>query len=546
MRPLYRFNGGVHPPQHKEESSGHPIVPAPLPARLVVPVHQHIGNPAKPLVQPGDRVLKGQLIAQAEGYVSAAVHAPTSGTVSTVAMHLVPHPSGLPDLCITVEADGEDRWIERQPIDYRELDASTLRNRLRDAGVVGLGGAVFPTFIKLNPGAQQRVPTLILNGAECEPWITCDDRLMRERAAQIVAGIAVMRFMLGSQEVLVGIEDNKPEAIAAMAEACAQSAFPIEVVAVPTLYPAGGAKQLIKVLTGKEAPSSGRSTDVGVACFNVATAYTVHRAVDHGEPVVSRVVTVTGNVREPRNFEALIGTPVSDLVAAAGGAREGTDRLVMGGPMMGFDLPSPEVPLVKACNCVIAASPALFKPAPAPMPCIRCGRCARACPVELQPQELYWFARAKNFGKAQEYALFDCIECGCCSYVCPSHIPLVQYYRFAKSEIWAREKEKKAADLARERHEFRQLRLEREKRERAEKLAQKTAAKAAPAPGEADAKKAAILAAVERAKAKKAAAAPRNVDNLPPEALEEIAKIEARRAQVRDMARRPVAEEKEP
>ena len=539
MRVLHEFNGGVHLASHKTESTERPIAIAPLPSHLIVPLHQHIGNAAKPMVKAGDTVLKGQLIGQGEGYVSAAVHAPTSGVVLAVEKRAVPHPSGLTDLCMILAPDGTERWIEHAPLNYREMDASHLRNRLREAGVVGLGGAAFPSFIKLNPGAPQKIPTLILNGAECEPWITCDDMLMRERAAQIVQGIEVMRFMLRAENVIVGIEDNKPEAIAAMQAACANAAFTIEVVAVPTLYPAGGAKQLIKVLTGKEVPSSGRSADIGVACFNVATAYSVHRAVHHGEPVISRIVTVTGNVRRPQNFEVLIGTPMEELIKLAGNPLDDTDGYIMGGPMMGFTLPSPQVPVVKATNCIIASSPALFKPAPPEMPCIRCAKCAEVCPADLQPQELYWFARAKNLGKAQEYSLFDCIECGCCSYVCPSHIPLVQYYRFAKSEIWAHEKEKQAADLARERHEFRELRLDREKQERAAKLAQKTAsAKAAPAtPQEADAsaaKKAVIQAAMERAKAQRATVQPQNVDNLPPGKLREIEEIEARRAKMRD------------
>jgi len=538
MRTLHHFNGGVHPAQHKAESNTRPIVAAPVPPRLVVPLHQHIGSAAKPLVKVGDKVLKGQMIAAAEGYVSAAVHAPTSGTVTVVEMQTVPHPSGLPDLCVTMETDHEERWIAHAPLDYRAMDPSELRNHLRDAGVVGLGGAAFPSFIKLNPGPAQKLQTLILNGAECEPWITCDDRLMQERAEAIVQGIEIMRFMLRPEEILVGIEDNKPQAIAAMRAACALADFAVEVVPVPTIYPGGGAKQLIKVLTGKEPPSGGRSTDVGVQCFNVATAYSVHRAVHHGEPVISRIVTVTGNVRQPGNFEVLIGTPVEQLVQLAGGAKDGTNGYVMGGPMMGFTLPQPNVPVVKATNCIIASSQALFSPAPPALPCIRCSRCAVACPADLQPMDLYWFSRARNFGKAQEYALFDCIECGCCTYVCPSHIPLVQYFRFAKSEIWAREKEKEAADLARERHEFRQFRLEREKEERAEKLAQKAAAKLEMLGGstdpEADAKKAAIQAAIERAKAKKAAVTPQNVDNLPPDKLKEIEEIEARRAKAKE------------
>lgn len=511
MRTLHKFHGGIHPPEHKEESTGLPIAPAPLAKRLVVPMRQHIGNPAKPVVHVGDRVLKGQMIGEPEGFVSAAVHAAASGTVVAVEAHAVPHPSGLPDLCVVIEPDGEERWIEHQPFDYRSVTHDELRNRLRNAGVVGLGGAVFPAAVKLNPGAAGKIQTLVINAAECEPWITSDDLLMRERAGEIVRGIEVMQYLMGAEEVLIGIEDNKPEAAEEMRRACAGT--PFEVVVVPTLYPSGGEKQLIKILTGKEVPSGQRPVNIGVTCSNVATAYTVHRAVNHGEPVISRIVTVTGNVGQPRNFEVLIGTPVEDLLAPAGGAKPDTSHYIMGGPMMGFDLPSLEVPVVKAANCVIAASEALFPPAPAPQACIRCGGCAQACPAELQPFELYWFAKSNNFGKAQEYKLFDCIECGACSYVCPSHIPLVQYFRYAKGEIWTREKERKAAEAAKAHFEFRQARQEREKQEKAARLAEKAAAAAAAAvaaggdDAAAAAKKAAIQAAVERAKAKKAAAA---------------------------------------
>ncbi len=505
---LHKFHGGVHPPEHKAESNSLPIGAAPLPRRLVVPLRQHIGAPARPVVEVGDRVLKGQMIGAADGFVSAAVHAPTSGIVSAVDLHAVPHPSGLPDLCITIDADGEERWIERQPLDYLAADRDAVRARLRDFGVVGLGGAVFPTSIKLDPGAL-RIGTLVLNGAECEPWITSDDRLMRERAAEIVEGVKIMAHLVQPERVLIGIEDNKPEAVTAMRAACSGTNF--EVVAVPAQYPGGGEKQLIQVLTGKEVPSGGRPANIGVLCANAGTAYTVHRAVNHGEPVISRIVTVTGNVEKPQNFEVLIGTPLSEMVQLAGGAKAGTSHYIVGGPMMGFDLNNLAVPVAKAVNCVIAASPALFPPKPAAVPCIRCGQCAEVCPASLQPMELFWFSQSRNFDKARAYNLFDCIECGCCSYVCPSHIPLVSYYRFAKSEIAAQEREKKAAEQAKARFEFKQLREEREKAEKAARFAEKAAAAKAAA-GEGDdpaaaAKKAAIQAAVERAKAKKAEAA---------------------------------------
>jgi electron transport complex protein RnfC len=475
MRKLYKFHGGIHPPSNKTQSTQVPIATAPLPTRLTIPFHQHAGEMAKPVVQVGDHVLKGQLIGLPDGFVSSAVHASTSGTITAIDMQLIAHPSGLPNLCATLMPDGKDEWVERNPVaDYRSHSPAELQQMLRMAGVVGLGGAAFPSDIKLRIG-KQKINTLILNGAECEPYITCDDMLMRERAAGIVQGAEMLRFMLDADEVLYGVEDNKPEAITALQLATTASNLKHEVVAIPTIYPGGSAKQLIRVLTGLEVPSGKLPTDIGVQCFNVATAYTVHRALAHGEPLLSRVVTITGNVGHAQNFEALIGTPISELVAL-GEMLPDTGRYIMGGPMMGVPLPAVQVPVVKATNCVIAASAKLFPPPPPALPCIRCTRCAEVCPADLQPQDLYWFAQSKEFGKAQTFSLFDCIECGACSYVCPSHIPLVQYYRFAKSEIRAREHDKQLADQARVRHEYHEQRIEREKLERAEKLAAKAKA----------------------------------------------------------------------
>lgn len=550
MTTLYKFHGGVHPPTHKAQSTRTPIATLPMPARLVIPFHQHVGNIAKPLVQAGDHVLKGQLIGMPEDGISSAIHASTSGTISEIGMQVVAHASGLPDLCATLIPDGKDEWIPKSGMDFRNAAAADVRQVLRLAGVVGLGGAVFPSDLKLRVG-KHKVKTLVLNGAECEPYITCDDMLMRERAEEIVKGAEIMRWALEAEEILVGIEDNKPEAIAAMQQAALASTDDIKVIAVPTLYPGGGAKQLIRVLTGIEVAAGVRSTDKGVQCFNVATAQSIYRAVQFGEPLLSRIVTITGNVREPQNLEVLIGTPVQDVVDYAGNLPD-TDSYIMGGPMMGLPLPGAGVSIVKAANCIIASSPKLFPPAPPAMPCIRCTRCAEVCPAELQPQDLYWFAKSKEFGKAQEFSLFDCIECGACSYVCPSHIPLVQYYRFAKSEIWARESDKTSADAARERFEFREYRLEREKQEKAEKLAAKekaaaeaklaaaklaeaqAAANIAPPPRtEAEAK---IQAAIEAAKQQAAAVKPKNTEQLTPQQQAEIAEIEARRAHIHELA----------
>ncbi|HQR50906.1 MAG TPA: electron transport complex subunit RsxC [Methylophilaceae bacterium] len=527
---LFKFHGGVHPPEHKLESTTGAIRPLPLGSPLVLPLRQHVGNLPKIRVQAGDRVLKGRLLAEAEGNISAAVHAPTSGTVVSIDEQLIPHPSGLPDVCITLQPDGEDAWLERKPVDWRRTDRRVLIASLRESGIVGMGGAAFPTQIKLRPSGEPGIKVLIINGAECEPYITCDDLLMRERADQIVKGIEVAQYLLGAERCIVGIEDNKPQAAEAMRAACSRSVIKIEVAVVPTLYPSGDARRLIHLLTHIEVPSDKRSTDVGVQVFNVATVVAVYRYFEFGEPALSRIVTVTGNVRHPGNFEVPLGTSVAKLLEAAGGALSDTNDLIMGGPMMGFSLPSSQVPVTKATNCIIAGAPKLFPALPPALPCIRCARCAEACPVSLQPQELYWFAKSDNFEKARDYQLFDCIECGCCSYVCPSHIPLVQYYRYAKSEIIALDRAKQAADLARERNEFRLARIEREKQERAAKHAQKTAGTKAETAGD-EAKKAAIAAALERAKAQKAEVVPQNTESLAPAVQAEIAEIDARRGE---------------
>jgi Na+-translocating ferredoxin:NAD+ oxidoreductase subunit C len=573
---IFPFHGGVHPPENKVQSTQLPIGQLSLPEKLVLPLRQHVGNIPKVKVSVGEYVLKGQLIAEAEGAVSAAIHAPTSGTVLTIADATIPHPSGLPDRCITITPDGKDAWIDRKPQNWRTGDRRSLVASLRLSGIVGLGGATFPTHIKLRADGKSGVHTLIINAAECEPYITCDDRLMRERADEIVQGIATAQFMLGAERVIIGIEDNKPEAAAAMQLAVANTKM--ELVVVPTLYPSGDARRLVHLVLGTEIPHDKRSTEVGLQVFNVATVLALYRFFEFGEPSISRIVSMTGNVQQPQNFEVLFGTPLPHLVAAAGGAKADTSHYIMGGPMMGFALPDENVPITKAANCIIAASPTLFEPPPPAMPCIRCARCADACPVNLQPQELYWFAKADNFEKANDYKLFDCIECGACSYVCPSNIPLVQYYRYAKSEIIAADKAKEAADLARERNDFRLARIEREKLERAQKHAERAeAGKAATAKlaaektanitnidakgnaleanihavsgdaqnSEVDAqkaaldlnKKAAIAAAIERAKAAEAAAAasgdaPKNVTNADEVVKKEIAEIDARRKEV--------------
>ncbi|MDW5415598.1 electron transport complex subunit RsxC [Iodobacter sp. CM08] len=525
---VVNFHGGVHPPEHKIESNRSPIRPAALPPFLILPLQQSIGNPAKPIVVVGERVLKGQQLAAADGMISAAIHAPTSGEIIAIGEQQVPHPSGLADLCITLKADGLDEWISKTPFDWRNAAPKVVRDYLRDMGVVGLGGAVFPSHLKLNASS---IDTLVINGAECEPYITCDDRIMRERASEMIAGILMVQQLLNAKQIKIGIEDNKPEAAAALRLAIAanqsHAVAAIEVVLVPTLYPSGGAKQLIKLLCDIEVPAGVRSTDLGVQCFNVATIHSIYCALAHGEPVIRRVVTITGNVERPGNVEALIGTPLKYLLKEAGD--KGSSGYIYGGPMMGFELPSLEVGLSKAGNCVIAKSPVDFPEKPREMPCIRCSKCAEACPAELQPMDLFWFAKSKNFGKAQERQLFDCIECGACAYVCPSNIRLVDYYRFAKSEIWAAEKSKQAADLARERFEFREFRAEREKQEKAERLAAKAAQKLAQAVASDDPEDVIRAAKIKAAMARTApdAESVASADAAPDSALDATAQLAA-------------------
>lgn len=489
---------------NKAQSLALPVVPLPLPDNLVIPLHQHIGEAAELHVKVGDRVDKGQCLACPHGYISASVHAPSSGVVVDIGDYPVPHPSGLKAPCIRIRTDGEERWRERHPTDPFDLSPVEIRQRVREAGIVGLGGAGFPTSVKMSPSAERKVELLVINGVECEPYISCDEAMMLTCPEHIVKGALIMRHAMNADYCVIGVEANMPEAIAALRQAVdALAPALMEVVQVHTCYPAGGEKQLIYALTGEEVPSEGLPIDIGVVCQNAGTAVAVYRAIRHDEPLVSRYVTVTGGgVKTPRNLEVLIGTPVESLIEFCGGYTPQVDRLLMGGPMMGFALPSDRLPVIKTTNCLLATTRA-ETPTPAPaLACIRCGRCAEVCPAGLLPQQLYWHAHARNFEKTQDYDLFDCIECGCCAHVCPSHIPLVQYYRFAKTEIRDQEAQRRRSDLARQRHAFREERLEREKREVAEKRAQHKAPREKA--GDADAKKAEIEAALERVRARKA------------------------------------------
>jgi electron transport complex protein RnfC len=538
-RHLHRFHGGVVLAGHHEMSLTLPLGHAGIPPLLVLPLRQHIGETAESLVKPGDHVYKGQQLARPRGKVSAPVHASSSGTVVAVEERPYPHPSGIDCPAIVIETDGRDEPAgPGSPLSaYHQMERATLLERIRQSGIVGLGGAGFPTEVKLGSSTYHAIELLVINGVECEPYISCDNMLLQERADEVLEGVRILQHILQPRECVIAVEDHMPAAEAAMRAAvdAARSGHTdghIEVVRVPAIYPTGGERQLIKVLTGHEVPSQGLPADIGILCQNVGTAAAVYRAVLEDQPLISRIVTVTGaGVVQPRNIEVLLGTPFARAIEACGGYRSDVDRLLMGGPMMGFAVPADSVPVIKTTNCILAVTRSEMPPPPPALPCIRCGKCTSACPADLLPQQLYWYARSGNLDAAQDYHLFDCIECGCCSHVCPSHIPLVQYYRHAKEEIWVQEKQKQASDIARRRHEARLERLERIKRERAERHARKKQALAASADDREDPKKAAIQAALERVQRRKEQAdiAPRNVNGLTPDQQRKIREVDQRR-----------------
>jgi electron transport complex protein RnfC len=486
---VWELPGGIHPPQHKAQSLQLPLGDMPLPPVLVIPLNQHMGTPAQPVVQPGERVLAGQLIGAADGTFSVNTHASTSGTVIAIESRPVPHPSGMASLSVVIEPDGKDEWVTLTPCEnYLQLDRLVLLDKIRAAGIAGLGGAGFPTAVKLAPKSTQVIDTLILNGAECEPYITADDMLMQTHAQELVAGTLLLSHILHHpKQLLIGIEDNKPKAIAAVkaavagAKALQPEAEHIQVVVIPTKYPSGGAKQLTQILTGREIPSGHHSADVGVICVNVATAVAAWRAVRFGEPLVSRITTLVGEaLTTQRNVNVLLGTPIDFVLQQHGFNVQNATRVVMGGPMMGFTLLDLTAPVIKTTNCILAPS---TKELPDPQPaqaCIRCGMCAEVCPASLLPQQLFWYAQAEDFERLESHNLFDCIECGACSYVCPSTIPLVQYYRAAKGSIRLHEIEKEKSDRSRQRFEFRQQRIAKEEAEKeAKRLARQKAAEEA-------------------------------------------------------------------
>ncbi len=555
IRKLWSFPGGIKIPDIKSQPYHQAITTAQTAQQLIIPLSQHIGMPAETAVKVGDKVLKGQVLGHANGPVSAPVHASGSGTVSAIEEHLIPHPSGLSALCVVIDTDGYEQWTECTPLLKTalptEVSSRQINKQIADAGIVGLGGALYPSAAKLRTAQKMQTELLVINAAECEPYITCDDILMQLRPEEVILGALLIKQVVGAKKCLIGIEDDKPEAYEALCQTISgynQSQTQIEVVKVPARYPAGGEKQLIQVLTGLEVPSQGLPMDIGIICHNVTTAATVYHAVYRGEPLVSRIITITGGaIKQPQNMEVPIGTPIRHILNQAGCDEDKVEKIIMGGPMMGFSLPSIDAPVIKATNCILASEKDELATPPPAMPCIRCARCSDVCPMSLLPQQMYWFAKARDLEKVQDYNLFDCIECGCCSYVCPSNIPLVQYFRYAKTEIWDDERERNKSNIARERHEFRKERLEKAKAAKAEaaqlrkeKLAKKKALdakKAKESDSDTIEKNASsnsadlIQEAIARAKAKKAQqqSQKKNTDNLSEAQQKKIDEVNERR-----------------
>ena len=501
---LWRSPGGIHPPEVKFLSNATPIGQLPLASTYLVPVPQ-VGENCTLAVKVGDSVLKGTPLTQGTSIWHLPVHAPTSGTIVAIEPRASNHASALPVNTCVIAADGKDTWCELVQNQLDDLSHQQIVDKVRSAGIAGMGGAAFPTHIKLNPVSE--IDLVIINGVECEPYISADDRLMREYSQDILAGIGIIHRLLTPKRIVIAIEDNKPEAAKAMQAAVSQCGLPagsIRVTVIPTKYPSGGEKQLIQIITGREVPSGAIPAKLGIVVHNVGTAYAINQAVTQGKPLVERVVTVTGrNVGKPGNYWLPIGTPVDHVLTATEFTPEPDQKVIIGGPMMGHALANIQVPILKGTNCILVPSSQEIGSTPEEKACIRCGECATACPALLLPQQLFWHAKAEEYDKAASYNLKDCIECGCCSYVCPSDIPLVEYYRIAKSALKQAADEKQQAERAKQRFDARLARLEEEK------LARETKAKEASERRQASmtgTDKNAVAEAMARIAAKKAAA----------------------------------------
>ena len=547
---FYNFPGGIHPPEQKFLTNDKPIKSLPLPNELIIPLQQHIGLTGTLLVKEGDDVLKGQPLTSCNSPMSVPVHAPTSGIIKAIKPSTIAHPSGMSQPCIFLQPDGNDTWCKRKIVEnFKTLTKKEIVEKIANAGISGMGGAGFPTNVKLN--TQHSIKFLIINAAECEPYITADDLLIREHSTTVINGIEILDYLLSPEIILIGIEDNKPEAIAALKSA-AKVNPKIRVCVLPTKYPTGGEKQLIQALTGNEVPSGVPPVTLGMVVQNVATVFAISEAIVNDIPMIRRVVTVTGMALEkPQNLWVLLGTQVDHLLESCGYQKQAQHRIIMGGPLMGYTLPNLNVPIVKTSNCILAPTVTEIEPTVNELECIRCGQCAEACPASLLPQELQWHAKAKGFDKLKELNLFDCIECGACAYVCPSQIPLVKYYRVAKAEIRNNNVQELKAEKAKLRFEARKVRLEKEKQAREDRHKKAIAARKAASfenPEKSNSTTSAVAAALARVKAKKAQAAESSGDapaDTKSMAAQAIARAKARKAAKSKQAQPEITENTE-
>ncbi len=430
---LATFSRGIHPPDKKELSKGAALERAKAPKTVVIPMGQHIGAPCKPLVAIGDEVKTGQVIGEPQGFVSAPVHATVSGKV--VAISEFPNAMGRMVNCVVVQSDGKDEWVplEETP-DYLNADPAALKDKIKAAGVVGMGGATFPTNVKLSPPKEKTIEYVIINGAECEPYLTADYRLLIERPKDVVEGLRILMRVLGVAKGYIGIENNKPDAVEIMKKAA--EGTPVEIITCAVKYPQGAEKMLIKSVTGREVPNKGGlPMDVGAVVQNVGTAVAIFEAVRFGKPLIERVVSVTGEgINHPRNLIVRIGTLVSELIEQCGGFKGTPGKVISGGPMMGFAMFTLDMPVIKGTSGVLVMSEESVTHTDKYGACIRCGRCIQACPMGLMPQMLSIYSEAGFYEEAKQYGLWDCFECGSCSYVCPAKRPVVQFVRLAKSQ----------------------------------------------------------------------------------------------------------------
>ena len=498
--PLHAFPGGLKLRHHKQISCQQPPAQARLPERLYIPIGQHQGEAGALLVEPGQQVVRGQPLTASEDDFTVPAHASTSGSITGVVEWPASWPPGSSRRCIEIISDGQDRSAEPNPLtEWTSQDPERIIDHLRSMGLAGLGGAMFPTAAKLR-GDWEDMDTLIVNGAECEPWISCDEMLMRSRPGAVIEGALILARACRAERILVAIEDQMGAVAKALEQARRQHdpEGRIRIVKVPAIYPEGGERQLIQVLTGKEVPHDGLPQDLGLVCHNVATAAAAHDAVKEGHPLTERIVTVTGpGIRHPGNLIVRIGTRIGELVDQAGGYTDQVARLVLGGPMSGLALTTDDIPVTKGSNCILALVSDQVERQYPTMPCINCGECVCVCPASLLPQLLFKAIAAEQDEQAAELNLFDCIECGCCAQVCPSHILLVDWYRHGKDRLRLKQLDQRRANLARRRHEARQARLERQQAEREARRERRRKKLTAP-----DQAKSEIEAAIKRARKK--------------------------------------------